>query len=595
MITKRSKSVRSLSVAGTMGKLIGLTLVIVVAVALLLKSQGVIPGSTARELLKKSRPRPEGTASLSGVVTTRGKVPIAGASVQLRSFRIVKDAVTDERGQFSFNRLPQGRYDVSASKEGYVRMRYGQRHPFEPITVLEVGAGEAIETLAVELPLAAVISGQIVGQDGIPVQGAVVDVIRASKERPRLGVSRSHLTQDRFPLQADGEFAVLTDAHGRFVIGGLSTVKYYVVASIASDPSRSVRTAQEVSTYVPTYYPGSPDFESAQAIVPSTADHTDLKLVLKPGKRAAIDGWVSKADRSRATGGTVITFVRKKDGEINFDASYSARVRPDGSFSVDVMPDREYVIAASTGHPWSSVGVQRMVETGMTSLHVAGTKVSGIEIKTEPGGVVRGRVVMPSEHAKQGRRLRIHGVAVSEDDAARRVPGSAEVTADGEFVLQNVRGRILLDVGGLNDIAWIKQLRMHGADVTDTGVNVPPGSGVDGVVVELANWTPDAVGIVTKPDGSPAPNCQVLFFSVAQARWSDPLARFTKMTRTSETGNYSVGGLPSGEYLAIAVEHLEIDAAVDTNTLIRLRKWATPVRITNSEKLRLDLREQKPN
>ncbi|MFN7938972.1 MAG: TonB-dependent receptor [Bryobacteraceae bacterium] len=66
------------------------------------------------------------TASISGVVSDASGSPVAGAAVvaQQMTTNVITRSLTNDRGVFLFASLPQGRYRVSAEKEGFQKFSY---------------------------------------------------------------------------------------------------------------------------------------------------------------------------------------------------------------------------------------------------------------------------------------------------------------------------------------------------------------------------------------------------------------------------------------------------------------------------------------
>src|SRR5262245_37922372 len=82
--------------------------------------------------------RPQATAS--GTAVIRGRVTVADSGTPIRRAQVralssdsrgSRLASTDAQGRFEFRDLPAGRWDLAASKAGYVTLRLGQRRPFE--------------------------------------------------------------------------------------------------------------------------------------------------------------------------------------------------------------------------------------------------------------------------------------------------------------------------------------------------------------------------------------------------------------------------------------------------------------------------------
>ena len=52
-----------------------------------------------------------------------------------------RGALTDDNGVFDFVELPAGRYTLTASKNGFIGLSYGQRRPMQAGTPLQLGDG----------------------------------------------------------------------------------------------------------------------------------------------------------------------------------------------------------------------------------------------------------------------------------------------------------------------------------------------------------------------------------------------------------------------------------------------------------------------
>ncbi|HWW84534.1 MAG TPA: carboxypeptidase-like regulatory domain-containing protein, partial [Vicinamibacterales bacterium] len=71
----------------------------------------------------------DGPSSVSGrVVAANGDAPLRHAEVLLfpRGSGDRRRTMTDDEGRYRFRALPMGRYDLSATKEGYLTRLYGQ-------------------------------------------------------------------------------------------------------------------------------------------------------------------------------------------------------------------------------------------------------------------------------------------------------------------------------------------------------------------------------------------------------------------------------------------------------------------------------------
>jgi hypothetical protein len=103
-----------------------------------------------------------GTARLRGRVTaleTGG--PVRRAQVRISGPDIgSKTAITDAEGRFEFRDLPGGRFNVSATKSGFVNVQYGQLRPFESGKAIDLVDGQVMDKADIAMPRGGVISGR---------------------------------------------------------------------------------------------------------------------------------------------------------------------------------------------------------------------------------------------------------------------------------------------------------------------------------------------------------------------------------------------------------------------------------------------------
>ena len=122
-----------------------------------------------------------GTAIIRGrVVTSDSGAPVRRAQVraqagELRANRLVS---TDAQGRFEFKDLPAGRWNLTASKAGFMTLRFGQRRAFEAGSPIEISEGQVMERADFSLPRGAAITGRVFDEFGEPVANARVQVLR---------------------------------------------------------------------------------------------------------------------------------------------------------------------------------------------------------------------------------------------------------------------------------------------------------------------------------------------------------------------------------------------------------------------------------
>ena len=181
-----------------------------------------------------------GTGAIAGFLVDESTgQPLRGAEVSLSgdtpdSSRVTR---TDQVGAFMFPNLPAGRYQLAATKAGYVRAAYGAKRYDRPGTPIQLAAGQTMTSLKLATHKGGVITGQIVDETGQPAFGVQV---RALEYRTVLGERR--LTRVR-PQGTGlmGLFTEETDDRGVYRLYGLPPGEYVVVATPRMTRTEEVR------------------------------------------------------------------------------------------------------------------------------------------------------------------------------------------------------------------------------------------------------------------------------------------------------------------------------------------------------------------
>jgi hypothetical protein len=502
---------------------------------------------------------------------------------------------TDDAGHFEFNELIAGRYILGAEKPGYVPVYYGQRQAFEPVRVLEISISEARDDIGLTLPKGGVISGRILDEYGDPVADALVNALLKHDEEtpePQDGdAGRLLLAQEgAFVVPAAENRTVRTDDLGRFRLYGLACADYYITAVI--EQSGNSRASGDASLrYVPTYFPGTTRIDDAQLVRAAPEREVVANFAIAPTRLLKVSGWVSQSDGKRATEGFVRVLARRSKRSSTLVQTGLTRLRSDGSFMTWVMPNGKYMLYASAGSPWARRGVQKDVEVGQTSIGVRTDAISGLSLTTAPGGVISGKVMgSPGSVRPDVESMRIVPIA-ADRESVPGVLGSAPVDADGGFELHNVFGRTLLSIAAPGGGTRLGAVYLGSQDVTDIGVHIAARERLDNVRVVLVNAKTTVSGKVTNEAGEPAANAIVLFFASAEIKWhNNQLNRYTRLTRTDETGFYIVHSLVPGDYFGIALEHIQTESITNSAILTNLRSAATSFRSTDGIQKSLNLR-----
>ena len=207
----------------------------------------------------------------------RDNTPVARATVTPRCQRRTQQTSGRDRrdGRFQFDRLPAGRFLLTASKPGLgaVALRIAATGPSAGRPVM-VADGARVNVQIPMIP-GSVIAGTIVDDKGRPLPRQFPWLLES-----RVVGDRRVIARVRFPLDV-GFFERSTDDRGEFRLFGLPPGTYYLVVSPSIAAAR-VTTADEVRWasqpagsaapapgpivgYAPLFFPGTTDPGAAQA------------------------------------------------------------------------------------------------------------------------------------------------------------------------------------------------------------------------------------------------------------------------------------------------------------------------------------------
>ena len=160
-----------------------------------------------------------GTGRIAGrVLATDTGRAVRGARVALSAAQLPggRNLVTDASGVFDFTALPEGRYNLSVSKTGFVTLAYGQRRPLQPGTPLQLGSGQRLEGIEMRLPRGSAIAGHVLDENGDPLPNTMVRVMRYQYQQGERRLTPAGAGQ--------------TDDKGQYRVWGLNPGDYYVSA-----------------------------------------------------------------------------------------------------------------------------------------------------------------------------------------------------------------------------------------------------------------------------------------------------------------------------------------------------------------------------
>jgi hypothetical protein len=534
-----------------------------------------LPGGRARPP-RDPKETATGTSIIRGrVVAADGgaairRVQVRAMSAELRESRM---ASTDAQGRYELRDLPAGRWQLSASKAGFITLQYGQRRPFESGRPIEVGEGETMARADFTLPRGTAVTGRVMDEFGDPVARAHVVVMRY----------QSFQGQRRLVPTGFGD---QTDDLGAYRIYGLAPGDYYVSATLRADGFGD--QSGDTSGYAPTYYPGTGNVAEAQRVnVGIGQEVTNISFALLPTRTVRITGTVTDSRGERVSNAFVMLeeSMESVGSGMMMMMRGGGRVRSDGTFTVSNVSSGTYTLIVNSGPGPDSESASMPVTVGSEDL-------SGINLVTSKGATMSGRIV-----AAQGSTgtIPVTGVQVfpqppRPEPMMMMGTGPGRVENDGTFRVTGLRGRRLFRVNGLPPTWVLHSVRLNGQDVTDTAVEFKGEAAEEGLEILLTDRVSEINGKVTTAKGEPTREYTVVVFPEDSSKWSYP-SRFVRAARADQEGLFKIRGLPPEDrYLAVAVDYLEEGEGGDPQFLEQIKERATPVALGEGEVKALDLK-----
>jgi protocatechuate 3,4-dioxygenase beta subunit len=341
-----------------------------------------------------------GAGSIRGriVALDTGK-PLSRARITLSAPELGPDGrltSTNGDGRYEINDLPAARYTLSVSRNGYLPLRFGQRRPLEQGIPLELESNQQLDHVDFALPPAAAISGRITDENGDPVVGTNVWVMRSA-----------YLDGRRQWITAVASGFLATDDAGEYRVSGLNPGTYRVLAWTRESWTRADDGKSVTMAYAPAYFPGTTSASDAQTVtVKLGQDVINTDFSFTAGRAASISG---TAFDSR---GRPLQFVALAQQIGDITSGFGGTpVKADGSFTLQNVAPGQYTLMGA-----ASPSAERP-EGASVPVEIDGTDLEGITLTASPGWSVSGSVrasdgqFPPFSRDSEGLQVRpVHGL-----------------------------------------------------------------------------------------------------------------------------------------------------------------------------------------
>ncbi len=460
------------------------------------------------------------------VIDAHTGAPVARCSVQIAD---VKDrgqpmtTISADDGTFSFDRLPLGKYSLSAERRGYLQQSYEEHDVFS--TAIAVGPGLVSEDLLFHLTAEAILGGTVTDEAGEPVRGAQV---RLFEDQNSSGI---RTTQQRH--------TAVTDDRGVYELPGLKPGAYFLVVTAhpwyaqrlqeENAPSGGGTQALDVA-YPTTFYPGVTDQDSATPIPVKGGERLEANLTLAAQQALRLK---LNAPGGEASRGVSVMLTQTIFGQVeNLPAQMT--FRPNGAIEVEGVLPGHYDVALSRFTPGEGRGDTKHFNADLTG---------GATELSEDGGVgevaITGRVIAPA-----GKLPRSAGIALRSPHGGRRQYST--LNENGEFNMEVSPGAFEV-VGGINGM-YIASMKVTGATLAGRMLTVKAGDSPK-LEITAGSGHGEIEGTVLRA-GKPASAVMVL---LAPEDPKDNEVLFSR-DQTDSDGTFDLPNVVPGRYRLLAIE-----------------------------------------
>ncbi|HYR90293.1 MAG TPA: carboxypeptidase regulatory-like domain-containing protein [Terriglobia bacterium] len=569
-------------------------------------------------LLAQTPPRPADKASIQGFVLRMGTAdPVSKAVVTLTrtdSRRESYSATTASGGQFAFQNLEPGQYRLSAARNGYVRSEFGARSPNRPGLPITLSPGQKLNELTIGLMPAGTIAGRIFDRDGEPLANVNIQALRYTyQDGQRVlnqvqGARTNDLGEYRLFWLQPGQYfvsatyaggpvgqrgaavAAIVDALGAAGIGGRGgRGGAGAIAAIEAQNSNSSDTEDE--GYIPVYYPGTTDAQSATAInLPSGVVFSGVDLTLTPVRTLRVRGQVINGTTGQPARNANITLIPR--GRVGLGANLlqnfrNRNINDQGVFEIRGVVPGSYDLVGF-------INDRSAVLSGRVALEMGGADAQNVSLVVSPGYPLAGRLTIDGRTTAPGTnpdtariRVMLRPSAGGGFQQFRGGQNAVQVQADGTFTLPSLgQDNYRLNVAGLPRNSYVRSARLGSTDVLNEGLQIDrQPNGVLDIAIGTDAGTAD--GMVANDKQEASVNVPVVLVPDPTRRNRSDLYRNVS---TDATGHFHIEGVPPGDYKLFAWEDVENGAWQDPDFIRQYEDRGKTVRIGPSGTAMTELR-----
>jgi protocatechuate 3,4-dioxygenase beta subunit len=484
----------------------------------------------------------------------------AGAGLPLRQ------ASTDENGEFRFDALRDGSYTIGALARGY----------FMPTQLIDSTPAlyHLGDSVNIKLVKGGIITGKVLDARGAPIVGVSVRAIR----------SRDF---EGSPPDSDSESAGQTDDRGIYRLYGLKPGTYLVAAGGSVRPSRVDPYKYDALTY----YPSETRATATEISVPSGAETSGIDIRYHGDRGHVVSGNIV----GLAVGSPAVSVMLLDSGSYSVAAfTNPSSNNANQTFSFHNVADGEYELVIRSNN--FSFGPGFMAIRHVT---VKGADVAGLKISPFPLGSMSGQIEIDSS-AKRPENSNCNASQVIRPETvlltARKsapaqtksvnpmLPSAVRSSANqrGQFKFYNLgEGIYNIEAQLPNDDWYVKSIMLFSnpstaelstsskaIDIARNGLSVKVGENLGNVLITLAYGAASLQGqmpVTTKNDLAQRVSLHLLS---AEPEFEDDPLHYAEVPVSSD-GSFIVRNVPPGRYWLL----IKPAFYNETNTAVNAIAW----------------------
>jgi protocatechuate 3,4-dioxygenase beta subunit len=579
--------------------------------------------------------RPQDKASITGIILKMGSGdPVSKAVVTISAFNGGRSqsytATTTAQGQFSFQNLDPGQYRLSATRSGFVRMEYGARTPNKPGLPITLNPGQRLTDVVLQIMPAGTISGRVFDRDGEPLANVTVEALKYSYQEGQKVMNEVQTTRTNdlgeyrlFWLQPGQYFVSATPPAGQRGAltnsspiagpgiggavgnvgggnrggggggngggngggprgGGRSGQQPPPQAPPAAAAAQPASPNDEASEgYIPVYYPGTTDAQSAAPInLPAGIVFSGVDLTVAAVHTLRVFGQAVNGLTGQPVRNANLTLLPVQHAA---NGGGGRGARNPGNFRSRTLDDQgRFEISGVVPGSYELIGILNDRNNRMTArvpLEIGNSDVQNVSIIMTPGFTLAGHLSIEGQQAGTGNQdlPRVRVMLRSDSPQIGGANPASPVMADGTFTLQQVgRDDYRLTVSGMPRNGYIKSARFGAMDVLNDGLRLDRAPSIPLEIVVSPN-TGIADGTVSNEKQDFSPNVTVVL--IPDGLRSNRLDLY-RTTSTDAMGHFHVEGVPPGDYKVFSWDDVETGAWQDPDFIRAYEGRGKSIRIT---------------